>query len=313
MKLLVLLTSLTLARAATTSDNNEHSLLRGAAAGSVDVTSSNQQHQHRSLDPGGADCVPHSSGDGTLVCTIRTQNNVYDANNYNYNRVLQDLCIPAGPAGPLPPPSPGIGVDFPMPEPSLGIGVDFPIPEPSLGMGSSGTQEQGGGSSCPKMQPLTYGHCSGWIPSGTSEISCQYGNVMCNCAGQDGDAIKIGWSCESLTLGNDGNVITTPIPNPTLIDATIDADVFSNSAVEDRLEPEPEPEPIRSEQVGITLASSPNCPASQPGNGSGCQFYTNSSKCPYQSADFPSGWLTCGCTKYEGWICQEYTLPAFSF
>jgi len=313
MKLLVLLTSLTLARAATTSDNNEHSLLRGAAAGSVDVTSSNQQHQHRSLDPGGADCVPHSSGDGTLVCTIRTQNSVYDANNYNYNRVLQDLCIPAGPAGPLPPPPPpGIGVDFPMPEPSVGIGVDFPMPEPSLGMGSSGTQEQGGGSSCPKMQPLTYGHCSGWIPSGTSEISCQYGNVMCNCAGQDGDAIKIGWSCESVTLGNDGNVITTPIPNPTTpIDTTVDADVFSNSGVEDRLEPEPEP--IRSEQVGITLASSPNCPALQPGNGSVCQFYTNSSKCPYQSADFPSGWLTCGCTKDQGWICQEYTLPAFSF
>mmetsp|Transcript_26016 Transcript_26016/g.29106 ORF Transcript_26016/g.29106 Transcript_26016/m.29106 type:complete len:286 (+) Transcript_26016:92-949(+) len=285
MKLLILLASLALARATvTTTDNknDEHFLLRGAAAGSVDVvTSSNQQdqdqHQHRSLqvilDPGGADCVPHSSGDGTFVCTIRTaiqqtQSAVDDATSLNYNRVLREagyvryfngkehMCVPTSAAAAVPG-SGGAVTTAAGPPPSTGTGVDLGM---DMGMDSSGTQAQ-----------------------------------------------EQGGAFVTTTLTN-----TNPVP----IDTTpITAVVFSNPVVVVEPEPEPEPEeaPMRSEQVGITLASAPHCPVVQPGNGSGCQFYTHSSKCPYQSTQFASGWLTCGCTKDEGWRCREYTLPAFSF
>mmetsp|Transcript_57900 Transcript_57900/g.64710 ORF Transcript_57900/g.64710 Transcript_57900/m.64710 type:complete len:283 (+) Transcript_57900:106-954(+) len=282
MKLLILLASLALARATVTTDNknDEHSLLRGAAAGSIDVvTSSNQQdqdqHQHRSLQvilgPGEADCVPHSSGDGTFVCTIRTAtqqapSDVDDATSLNYNRVLREagyvryfngkehMCVPTSDAAAVPGPGSGSGaVTTAGPPPSTGTGVDLGM---DMGMDSSGTQTQEQG----------------------------------------------------------GSFVATPIviTNPAPIDTTaITAEVFSNPVVV--VEPEPEEAPMRSEQVGITLASNPNCPVVQPGNGAGCQFYTHSSKCPYQSTQFPSGWLTCGCTKDEGWRCREYTLPAFSF
>mmetsp|Transcript_36974 Transcript_36974/g.40101 ORF Transcript_36974/g.40101 Transcript_36974/m.40101 type:complete len:284 (-) Transcript_36974:197-1048(-) len=281
MKLLILLASLALARATvTTTDNknDEHSLLRGAAAGSIDVvTSSNQQdqdqHQHRSLqvilDPGGADCVPHSSGDGTFVCTIRTAtqqtpSDVDDATSLNYNRVLREagyvryfngkehMCVPTSGAAV---PGPGAAIPAAGPPPSTGTGVDSGM---DMGMDSSGTQaqEQGGA-----------------------------------------------FVTTTLTNANPVPIDTTPIT----------AVVFSNPVVVVEPEPEPEEATIRSEQVGITLASAPHCPVVQPGNGAGCQFYTHSSKCPYQSTQFASGWLTCGCTKDDGWMCREYTLPAFSF
>jgi hypothetical protein len=231
-QVIFLLASLAFARATTTT-TDEHSLRGGGVA-------SNRSLQGMPLDglrPGESNCYLHPDNDGTIECTVRSQHSAYDP-TLAYNPTTSLGCVTdsvkgfqfcaniglnlqADPNGTLPPPpgitGPAAGSTTP------GIGVDFPITEPITGSVSTGSGSTGG--KCPRFQPTPGSHCAGWIPDGATEVSCQFGSVQCNCAGQNGDANTIGWICRDLTPGGSGNVITTPITTTPGATVTIPAPI----------------------------------------------------------------------------------------
>lgn len=158
-------------------------------------------------------CVPHSSNNGSFVCTIRTiitmqtgDSNVNASQNREcrYSPTMQrTLCIITEAMGGVtesgPETKPATSTALVVPATPLINEEEEDVPETDHDI-PPGTAFGTFVGDCPTPKPQNGDSCVEYVQVGTPQRSCTYNNIQCNCALQEGISIQMGWSCRDVGL-----------------------------------------------------------------------------------------------------------------